>query len=132
MPAPSQLHPPKPWYQCQRCGNCCRWPGDVHVAESEIPVIAAYLGITEHAFVQDYTRINARRDGLSIIDKPDGECIFLEGANICAIQAVKPVHCEGFPNSWNFPGWRDRCEALEVPEGRPLQEESLDAASPAP
>ena len=114
MPDASHLDTPKPWYQCQRCGNCCRWPGDVHVAGPEIPIIASHLGLSAVAFVQDYTRINARRTGLSIIDKPDGECIFLEGINTCAIQSVKPAHCKGFPNAWSFPGWRDVCEAVEV------------------
>ena len=114
MPEDSARDPSKPWYQCQRCGNCCRWPGDVNISEVEVPVIAAFLGISDHAFVQGYTRINSKRTGLSIIDKPNGECIFLEGVNVCRLQAVKPVHCKGFPNSWNFPGWRDLCEAVEV------------------
>ena len=114
MPESSDLDSAKPWYQCQRCGNCCRWPGDVHVSAAEVPLIAAHLGISENAFVQDYTRINAKRNGLSIIDKPNGECIFLEGLNTCTIQAVKPAHCTGFPNAWNFPGWREVCEAVEV------------------
>ena len=114
MPAPSHLDSAKPWYQCQRCGNCCRWPGDVNVSDAEIPAIAAHLGMSQAAFIEDCTRINSKRTGLSIIDKPNGECIFLEGANTCAIQAVKPVHCKGFPNAWNFPGWRDVCEAIEV------------------
>ena len=117
MPEASPLDSSKPWYQCQRCGNCCRWPGDVHVSDAEIPVIAAHLGISQDAFIQDYTRINAKRTGLSIIDKPNGECIFLEGVNTCTIQTVKPEHCKGFPNVWNFPGWRDVCKAVEVEGG---------------
>jgi hypothetical protein len=118
MPDSSEATTPlseKPWYECQRCGNCCRWPGDVHITETETHALAAYLGITPHSFVQDYTRLNAKRNGLSIIDKPNGECIFLEGVNTCTIQAVKPIHCHGFPNVWNFPGWRDHCEAIEQP-----------------
>ncbi|MBX7206974.1 MAG: YkgJ family cysteine cluster protein [Verrucomicrobiaceae bacterium] len=114
MPESSPLDSTGLRFLCQRCGNCCRWPGDVHVTGREISVIAEFLGISEHAFVQDYTRINARRTGLSIIDQPDGACIFLEGVNVCRIQAVKPEHCKGFPNAWNFPGWRDLCEAVEV------------------
>jgi len=117
MPEASHLDSAKPWYQCQRCGNCCRWPGDVNVSDAEIPVIAAHLGISQAAFIEDYTRINSKRSGLSIIDKPNGECIFLEGVNTCAIQDAKPVHCKGFPNAWSFPGWRDQCEAIEVSGG---------------
>lgn len=85
------------------------------MTEAEIGVISAHLHMSAHEFVQNCCRINARRDGLSIIDKPNGECLFLDGVNICRIQSVKPMHCKGFPNAWNFPGWRDLCEAVEVP-----------------
>ena len=107
--------PDDPYYLCQRCGNCCRWPGDVNVASADITAISDYIGVTETAFIERYTRVNHKRDGLSIIDKPNGECVFLEGVNVCSIQAVKPKHCSGFPNVWRFPGWREQCEAIEVP-----------------
>ena len=102
-------------YLCQRCGNCCRWPGDVRITEGEVVKIARFLGLTEEAFIERHTRLNANRTGLSIIEKPNGECVFLEGVNTCLIQPVKPAQCSGFPNEWNFPGWREQCEAVEVP-----------------
>jgi Fe-S-cluster containining protein len=104
----------KPYYQCVRCGNCCRWPGDVNVTPEEVTTIAAFLGRDEAEFISSCTRLNANRTGLSIIDKPNGECLFLEGVNTCQIQSVKPIQCAGFPNVWNFPGWREKCEAVEV------------------
>lgn len=73
--------------------------------------------MSEHDFIQQYTRLRQYRDGLALIDKPNGECIFLEGRE-CAIQAVKPQQCSDFPNKWNFPGWREVCEAIPVPAGR--------------
>jgi uncharacterized protein len=103
-----------PRYLCQRCGNCCRWPGDVRITEEETGRIARFLGLTEEDFVQRCTRLNANRTGLSIIDKANGECLFLAGVNECLIQPVKPGQCAGFPNEWNFPGWREKCEAIEV------------------
>ena len=103
-----------PRYLCQRCGNCCRWPGDVRITDLETERIARFLALSREAFVERYTRLNANRTGLSIIDKPNGECAFLEGKNHCAIQPVKPAQCSGFPNDWNFPGWREQCEAIEV------------------
>lgn len=103
-----------PRYLCQRCGNCCRWPGDVRVTEEEVGKIARFLGMRETDFVERCTRLNANRTGLSIIDKPNGECLFLDGVNECRIQPVKPGQCAGFPNDWNFPGWREQCEAIEV------------------
>lgn len=114
MTETSPLDSAKPYYQCVRCGNCCRWPGDVNITEAEVPVIAHFLGLEENEFIEKYTRLNSKRSGLSIIDKPNGECVFLEGLNTCQIQSVKPEQCSGFPNVWNFPGWRDKCEAVEV------------------
>lgn len=114
MPAVSSLDTPAPRYSCQRCGNCCRWPGDVRVTDEEVTNIATFLGMTEAEFTAQCTRINANRTGLSIIDKPNGECLFLEGLNVCRIQPVKPAQCSGFPNEWNFPGWREVCEAVEI------------------
>ena len=101
------------YYQCQRCTNCCRWPGLVRVDDSDITAISAHLEVSEENFIQRYTRLRPQRDGLALIDKGNGECIFLEGRD-CVVQPVKPVQCGGFPNAWNFPGWREVCEALPV------------------
>ena len=105
------MKPPKSL--CERCTNCCRWPGDVKVSDKEITSIASYLKMPEELFIEQYTRLRANRRGLSLIDQPDGACIFLDGQD-CKIQSVKPLQCRGFPNAWNFPGWRDICMATEV------------------
>lgn len=106
------------FYQCQRCGACCRWPGFVRIKEEEIPRLAAHMGLSEADFIERYTRLTPQRNGLALIDKPNGECYFLDGRE-CRLQAVKPVQCTGFPNVWNFPGWQDVCEAIpvELPPG---------------
>jgi Fe-S-cluster containining protein len=101
-------------YLCQRCGNCCRWPGDVIVTEQEVDAIANHLRMGAADFVQKYTRLSANRQHLSLVEKEDGSCIFLEGKNVCLIQPVKPAQCSGFPNRWRFDGWREICEAVEV------------------
>lgn len=100
-------------YVCQRCTNCCRWPGFVKISASDITAISAHLGIPETEFIESFTRLRPARDGLALTDQPDGACIFLDGRD-CRIQAVKPAQCSGFPNTWNFPGWREVCEAVEV------------------
>lgn len=105
-------------YQCQRCTNCCKWPGFVKLTDADITALSAYLGMTEWDFVQRHTRLRPNRDGLALTDKPNGECIFLEGRD-CLVQPVKPAQCSGFPNTWNFPGWRAVCEAIEVPAKSP-------------
>ncbi len=76
--------------------------------------MSAFLNLSEESFVNRFTRLRANRDGLALNEQPDGACIFLEGRD-CAIQPVKPMQCSEFPNTWNFPGWRDVCEAIPVP-----------------
>jgi len=98
-------------YQCDRCTACCRWPGQVKVSEVEIAQIAAFLGLEEDDFIQRFTRLRPQRDGLALIDKPNGECGFLDG-NDCRLQTVKPQQCRDFPNRWNFSGWREICQAV--------------------
>jgi Fe-S-cluster containining protein len=102
-------------YLCQRCGNCCRWPGDVIVTQEEITAIAQHLGMPEVEFIGLRTRLSANRAHLSLTEREDGGCIFLEGQNTCLIQKVKPEQCRGFPNRWKFDGWREVCEAVEIP-----------------
>ncbi|MEM7386080.1 MAG: YkgJ family cysteine cluster protein, partial [Verrucomicrobiota bacterium] len=66
-------------YQCQRCANCCKWPGDVNITDEEADAIANFLGLEVGAFLEEYTRLRRNRRGLSIVDKSNGECVFLEG-----------------------------------------------------
>lgn len=98
-------------YDCQRCTACCRWPGFVKVDESEIRAIATFVGMSEGDFIQEQTRLRPKRDGLALLDKPDGSCAWLEG-NDCRLQEVKPLQCRQFPNEWSFPAWREVCEAV--------------------
>jgi Fe-S-cluster containining protein len=99
------------FYECQRCTACCRWPGEVHLAESELARLAAFKGLTEHEFIQRYMRLAPDRQGLALAEKPNGECVFLEG-NDCSVQPVKPQQCRDFPNLWNFPGFQKTCHAI--------------------
>ncbi len=104
--APYSIH-----YACQRCTNCCRWPGVVKVDVDEIDAIARFLGMSEHEFIQRHTRLRPDRRGLSLLEKSDASCEWLDGRD-CRLQAVKPRQCRAFPNEWNFPGWREKCEAV--------------------
>ena len=105
---------PDVYYVCQRCTACCKWPGDVRVEEDEIASIANFLGLTDQDFLARFTRLRTNRQGLSLIEKANHECIMLDG-NACRIHSVKPEQCSGFPNKWNFPGWRQVCEAIPAP-----------------
>lgn len=107
-------------YECQRCGNCCRWPGEVPVSDAEIEKISRYLGMSDDDFIDEHTTLRVNRDGLTLKERKNGECIFLDGID-CRINPVKPNQCAGFPNQWNFKGWRDECEAVAVPLKAPSQ-----------
>ena len=74
-------------------------------------IVAAHRGVSEHEFIQQFTRLRADRRGLALLDKPNGECVFLDGTN-CAVQPVKPQQCRDFPNLWNFPGFEQTCRAV--------------------
>ena len=67
--------------------------------------------MTEFEFIQRFGRLTVDRCGLSLEEKPNRECIFLDG-NDCRVQAAKPQQCRDFPNRWSFPGWRELCQAL--------------------
>ena len=99
--------------ECQRCTACCRWPGQVRLTDAEIARLAAFKGISEHDFIQQFTRLRHDRQGLALQEKPNGECVFLAGDD-CSVQAVKPQQCRDFPNLWNFPGFEKTCRAIPV------------------
>ena len=101
------------FYECDRCTACCRWPGQVKITDAEITRMAAHLGMSDEAFIRVYTRLNGTRSGLALQDKPNGECIFLDG-NDCRLNPVKPQQCRNFPNLWNFPRFEEVCRAKKV------------------
>ena len=98
-------------YECQRCTACCRWPGQVRLTDEEIARLATFKGLMEFEFTQRFTTLAQDRRGLVLEEKPNGECIFLDGED-CSVQAVKPQQCRDFPNLWNFAGFEQLCRAL--------------------
>lgn len=125
-PSPRVLVPPPPHaeadrptdaqgthWTCQRCTNCCQWPGEVRLLPDEPAKIAAFLGLEERTFIEEHTALREDRRGLRLHNRPSGACAMLEGRD-CRIQGAKPHQCKGFPNTWNFPGWREVCEAIPM------------------
>lgn len=98
-----------PGFTCLRCGNCCRGPGDVILLDDELPAIASLLGVELYAFTAAYTRLSADRGALSLTERPDGACIFLEPDNSCRIQAAKPQQCRAFPYLWRSSRLANMC-----------------------
>lgn len=104
----------KVFWQCSMCGNCCRWPGEVVVNDSEIEAIASHISMNVSEFTQKFTKLRLNRTGLTLIEKENGECIFLNDQGLCSVNPAKPDQCAGFPNAWNFDGWQDVCEAKPI------------------
>ena len=99
------------FHECQRCTACCRWPGEVRLAEGEVARLAAFKDLGQVEFIQRFTRPTKDRSGLSLQEKQNGECVFLDGGD-CSVQPVKPQQCRDFPNLWNFPGFEKICRAI--------------------
>jgi len=99
------------FHECQRCTACCRWPGQVCLTEKEIVRLAEFKQLSEHEFIQRFTRLRSDRHGLVLEEKPNGECIFLDG-NACSVQPVKPQQCRDFPNLWRHPEAENQCRAI--------------------
>ena len=93
--------------------------GAVRVETAEIDRIAAFLGMAVEQFLAEYTELLPDRSGLTLPEKPDGSCCFLEEGSParCRIEPGKPAQCRRFPEHWNFPGWERECAG-----GRALQE----------
>ena len=80
---------PGVYFACQRCTNCCQWPGEVVLTEEDIEKIAEFLELSIYDFVAQFTDLRGNRTGLTLREKEEGEstCIFLDG-NDCQINPV--------------------------------------------
>jgi Fe-S-cluster containining protein len=91
-----------PWYrdglafECTRCGNCCTGaPGYVWVTEAEITRLAARLGLPREEFGRRYLRRVGPR--LSLIERPNGDCIFWDRQDGCTVYEDRPEQCRTWP-----------------------------------
>ena len=101
-------------FACLRCGNCCHGPGDVFLLDGEEQGIADLLGLELYAFTSAYTRLTADRTALSLSERPDGACIFLQPDNTCRIQARKPRQCRSFPYLWRSARLANMCAGWQA------------------
>lgn len=102
----------EPWYRdglefsCTRCGHCCTGkPGYVWVGEVEIARLCEALSLSTNDFGAKYLRQVG--NDLSLIEKPNNDCIFWDSQGGCTVYASRPNQCR----TWPF--WE---ENLETPE----------------
>lgn len=91
-----------------RCGGCCRWEGSVLLTDADIHSMALHLQLSEDAFIQTYTTLARNRAQLTLLEQPDGACIFLDDT-ACRIYPVRPQQCRDFPHVWHV---QNRCPGL--------------------
>ncbi len=108
-PIPHPVPDVPPSFACRRCGNCCRGPGDVILDPDEIDAIARLLALDAHSFTGRYTLLTGDRRSLTLIERPDGACIFLTSDNTCRIESAKPRQCRGFPFLWRTARLANMC-----------------------
>ena len=105
-PAKAETSPVQtPWYRdglsftCTQCGNCCSGPpGYVWVTAKDVRAIASFLGRSDGKLGKEHIRRVAFRT--SLVEKPDGDCVFLKRENgraLCSIYSVRPLQCRTWP-----------------------------------
>lgn len=97
-------------FKCQQCGTCCRWPGHVLLTDGDIARLAKTTGLSESAFIEQYTDLAANRRQLTLKDIDGRDCIFLE-ENGCTYYDARPDQCRDFPHNWRVDSG---CPALEA------------------
>lgn len=95
-------------FECQRCGDCCKWGGYVYITEDDVKRISKHLSLSEFEFVNRYAEI-VNRPRLNLKTNKDGGCIFLK-ENDCAIHAARPKQCMDFPLIWRIRDLESFCD----------------------
>lgn len=118
----------EPWYKeglkfkCTGCGKCCTGaPGYVWVTPEEIEQMATLLGITVELFYRRYVRRVGQK--LSLIEKKNGDCVFLQEGKFCQLYQSRPRQCRTFPfwpqtlrskEAWE--AMAEDCEGVDHPD----------------
>lgn len=102
-------------FKCQQCGTCCRWPGHVLLTDADIARLVAATGLSEDAFMDQYTDLAANRRQLTLKDIHGKDCIFLKD-NGCAHYGARPEQCRSFPHGWRVSAGCPALEAMDKTE----------------
>lgn len=85
------------------------------LTEADIARLAAHLALPERTFIERFCALARNRAQLTLIERDDGACVFLDGRD-CRIYPARPSQCRAFPEGWSVSG----CSAAEGggPSGR--------------
>jgi Fe-S-cluster containining protein len=96
-------------FSCEQCGTCCRGAGYVWLDLPTIAAIAEYLKLSPEDFTRKYVRRVGTR--LSLIEKPNYDCIVWDEQKGCIIYEVRPLQCR------TFPFWHENLESPDAWRG---------------
>ncbi len=93
---------PEPWFRdglafaCTRCGHCCTGrPGYVWVGLDEMVRLAEHQGESLDGFTAAHVRQVG--DRYSLVERPDGDCIFWDREAGCTVYEARPEQCRSWP-----------------------------------
>lgn len=72
--------------------------------EADVAAAAAALDMGAAEFIQAHAVLARNRAQLSLKERPDGACEFLDSAGACRIYAARPRQCRDFPHRWSVAG----------------------------
>ena len=115
-------------FECQpNCGACCNQVGDVYVSATEISRLATHKQLPVSHFRKRFLR---RVHGkYSLIDRPQGGCIFLSDDMKCTVYEARPNQCRTYPFwprllssalAWQLEGIR--CPGIDKGQIIPVEE----------
>ena len=102
-------------FRCTMCGDCCtgqagRRLGQRRRGRGHSPLTSAKN--RRSGFCEWYTHMVG--DRRSLVEKPNGDCIFYERAKGCTVYAVRPRQCRTWPfwesNLARQQTWKDTCK----------------------
>ncbi len=102
---------PVPFFQCRRCGACCKQPGFVYLKEGDAERLAAHFKMDIYQFTETYGLLMDRQH-LALKKHLDETCLFFEAGG-CAVYEARPAQCRDFPLSWKTERSLSYCEGLE-------------------
>lgn len=82
------------YFNCIKDGDCC-FKRKVSVLPEEFEKICSFTGFDKKQTFKYYFEVFD--DILTLKQKPDGKCVFLNNSNLCEIYPVRPWVCRKYP-----------------------------------
>jgi len=100
-------------FKCTKCGDCCRWDGEVRITQDDGRRLSEHLDVdTEDFYSQFCKEISGKKFLKNKKNKTD--CIFLED-NECSVHEFKPEQCASYPKNYE-----ERCPGFQLNRGKPM------------